>query len=72
MDTGIARILEFSADAHIKRHEVARDSRAYHHLTGAIEAFGKALEVLVALQGSEEFCTETGRTSKRTMVAGIS
>jgi hypothetical protein len=70
MDTGIARILEFSADAHIKRHDVAKGSPEFHNLTGAIGAFGKALEVLIALKDSEEFRTRRRSISQGKMVAG--
>ena len=72
MDTGIARILEFSADAHIKRRQVAKDSPAFHNLTGAIAAYGEALEVLVTMQESEEFCTRTRSVSRQNMVAVVS
>lgn len=54
MDTGIKRILEFSADAHIQRRGVAKDSPAFHHLTGAIAAFAQVLELLPVLQKEEE------------------
>jgi hypothetical protein len=52
---GIQRILELSADAQIRRREVAKDSPAFHNLTGAIAAYGKALALLTALQHREEF-----------------
>ena len=54
-DTGIERILELSADAHIKRREAAKDSPMFHNLTGAIAAYGKALALFAALQQREEF-----------------
>jgi len=53
----IARILELSADAQIARRLMAKDSPAYHNLTGAIAAYGKALALLTALQQREEFYT---------------
>lgn len=40
---GIERVLELSADAQIKRREVAKNSSAFHNLTGAIAAYGKVL-----------------------------
>lgn len=43
-------ILELSADAQIKRREVAKDSPAFHNLTGSIAAYGKALALLTAPQ----------------------
>jgi hypothetical protein len=58
-DTGlaklaIAQVLELSADAHIERRMVAQDSAAFHRLTGAIAAYGKALSLLVALEEREQ------------------
>jgi len=52
---GIERILELSADAHIQRRWTLRGSPEFHKLTGAIAAYGKALELLTALQQREEF-----------------
>lgn len=52
---GIERILELSADAHIRRRGTIKDSPEFHKLTGAIAAYGKALEVLTALKQREEF-----------------
>lgn len=57
---GIERILELSADAQIERRELARDSAAFHHLTGAIAAYGRALALLTALQRREEFYRVVG------------
>jgi hypothetical protein len=54
-EQAIERILEWSADAQITRRMVAKDSLAYHNLTGAIAAYGKALALLTALQQREEF-----------------
>jgi hypothetical protein len=39
---------------------VANDSPAFHNLTGAIAAYGKALALLIALQKREEFYTVVG------------
>jgi hypothetical protein len=52
---GIERILELSADAHIRRRGTVKGSPEFHNLTGAIAAYGKALEVLTELQQWEEF-----------------
>jgi hypothetical protein len=52
----IERIIELSADAEIARRMVAKDS-AFHNLTGAIAAYGKALALVTALQQREEFYT---------------
>ena len=46
----IERILEFSADAQIKRRETHSASIAFHQLTGAILAYGKVLRVLTNAQ----------------------
>lgn len=53
----IERVIELSADAHIERRMTPADSPAFHRLTGAITAYGKALSLLVALQEREEFFT---------------
>jgi hypothetical protein len=47
----IELILELSADAHIRRREFARDSRAFYTATGAISAYGKVLSLLSKCQG---------------------
>ena len=52
---GIERILELSADAHIRRRGTMKDSPEYEQLTGAIAAYGKTLALLTALQELEEF-----------------
>jgi hypothetical protein len=49
-DKAIERILELSAEAHVKRREAAYDSAAFHSLTGAIAAYGKTLEFLSRLK----------------------
>jgi hypothetical protein len=51
------RLLELSADAQITRRKILKDSPAFHRLTGAIAAYGKALALLTALQWREEFYT---------------
>jgi hypothetical protein len=58
---GIERILELSADAHIRRRGMAKGSPEFHNLTGAIAAYGKALELLTALQQWEEFYAMIGQ-----------
>ena len=52
---GIERILELSADAHVRRWGTVKDSAEFHNLTGAIAAYGKALELLAAMHELEEF-----------------
>ena len=52
---GIERILELSADAHIRRRGTVKDSPEFHNLTGAIAAYGNALALLTAMQELEEF-----------------
>jgi hypothetical protein len=49
-DSAIERILELSAEAQIQRREAAEDSPAFHNLTGAIVAYGKALGLLSRLK----------------------
>jgi hypothetical protein len=51
----IERIVELSADAHIRRRGVLTDSLEFQALSGAIAAYGKALALLTALQKREEF-----------------
>lgn len=47
-DKTIQRILELSADAQIARRRAAKNSPAFHTLTGAIAAYGQVLTLLVA------------------------
>jgi len=56
-DKAIERIIELSADAQITRRVTAKDSPAFHNLTGAIAAYGRALALLTALRQREEFYT---------------
>ena len=56
-DKAIERIIELSADAQITRRVTAKDSPAFHNLTGAIAVYGRALALLTALQQREEFYT---------------
>ena len=58
---GIERILELSADAHIRRRGTVRGSAEFHNLTGAIAAYGKTLALLTALQEWEEFYAMIGQ-----------
>lgn len=51
----IERILELSADAHIERHNAAKDSPEFRTLTGVITAYGKVLSLLVEFQQRDEF-----------------
>jgi hypothetical protein len=48
--SAIERILELSAEAQIERREAAGDSPRFHSLTGAIVAYGKALDLLSKLE----------------------
>ena len=50
----IEQILELSAEAQTERRRTAKDSPGFHHLGGAITAYGKALGVLVAARKEEE------------------
>jgi hypothetical protein len=51
----IERILELSAEAHIRRAGTARGSAEFHKLTGVIAAYGRMLALLTGLQQWEEF-----------------
>jgi len=48
--SAIERILELSAEAQVKRREAAEDSPRFHNLSGAIVAYGKALDLLSKLE----------------------
>jgi hypothetical protein len=48
--SAIERILELSAEAQIERREAAEDSPRFHSLSGAIVAYGKALDLLSKLE----------------------
>ena len=50
----IERVLELSAEAHVARRKTVKGSASFHLLTGAIGAYGKALEALVSLREREE------------------
>lgn len=47
----IERIVELSANAHIRRRGVLADSPEFQALSGAIAAYGKALALLTRQQG---------------------
>jgi hypothetical protein len=57
VNKAIERILELSADAQIRRREIAKDSPVYNTLAETIAAYGKVLMLLTALQQREEFYT---------------
>jgi hypothetical protein len=59
--SAIERILELSAEAQIKRRQAAEDSPRFHNLSGAIVAYGKALDLLSRL---EEVQTERHSDNK--------
>jgi hypothetical protein len=67
----IERVLEFSVDAQITRGKTPKDSPAFHKLTGAIAAYGKALAILTALQQREEFFTTIARCESAERVAVV-
>ena len=50
----LEQILELSADAQIERRGTAKDCAAFHNLSGAITAYGKAVGLLVAIQQEQE------------------
>ena len=49
-DEAIDRILELSAEAHANRRGADENSPTFHKLTGAILAYGEALDLLTRLQ----------------------
>lgn len=53
-DEVIGRIIELSADAQIARRRTAKDSAAFHTLTGAVAAYGKVLGILAEVRRLEE------------------
>ena len=67
----IERVLELSADAHVKRREVAMDAPEFHNLTGAIAAYGEVLATLTAIQRLEEFYTLVGQYEFSEGVAAV-
>jgi hypothetical protein len=60
------RILELSADTQITRRMTAKDSPAFHNLTGAITAYGKTLALLTALLYGARFSYKSLSLSTRT------
>jgi hypothetical protein len=68
----IKRVLELSADAQIIRRITPKDSPAFHSLTGAIAAYGKALAILAALQQREEFYTIIAQSELSERIAAAS
>lgn len=75
-DTGFAnlaieQVLELSADAHIERRMTAEHSPAFHHLTGAIAAYGKTLSMLVALEEREEVYALIAELDLAASVSGL-
>ncbi len=62
----IERILELSADTQITRRMTAKDSPAFHNLTGAITAYGKTLALLTALLYGVRFSYKSLPLSTRT------
>jgi hypothetical protein len=48
-DKAIDRVLELSARAQTKRRKAAENSPLFHKLTGAVLAYGKALDLLTRL-----------------------
>ena len=68
----VERVLELSADAQITRRITPKDSPAFHSLTGAIAAYGKALAILTALQQREEFYTIIAQSELSARIAAVS
>jgi hypothetical protein len=68
----IERVVELSADAQITRRITPKDSPAFHSLTGAIAAYGKALAILTALQQREEFYAIIAQSELSERTAAVS
>ena len=68
----IERVLELSADAQITRRQTPKDSPAFHRLTGAMAAYGKALALLTALRQREEFYTIIAQREFSERIAAVS
>jgi hypothetical protein len=66
----IERILELSADAQVGIRRAGKDSPEFHNLNGAINAYGKTIAVLIALQHREEFYGMTGEFDLSKFVSG--
>jgi len=49
-EEAIDQILELSAKAQTRRREVSQDCATFHNLTGAVLAYGEALDLLTKLQ----------------------
>jgi hypothetical protein len=68
----ILQILELSADAHIARRRIPMYSPLFHHLTGAIAAYGKVLAVLTSPRKRQEVSEMIGQLSLPECVARAS
>jgi hypothetical protein len=49
-EDAIDRILELSAEAQTRRREAPENSSAFHKLTGAVLAYGQALDLLTKVR----------------------
>jgi hypothetical protein len=63
VDKAVERILELSADLHIKRRATTKYSLAYHDMSVAIATYGDALKVLRSLQEEERYSSALGLLS---------
>lgn len=54
LDQIMERILELSADAQIARRLAARNSLEFHSLSGAISAYSKVIELVMAAKERQE------------------
>jgi hypothetical protein len=62
-DEAIDRILELSAQAQTKRREAAENSPTFHKLTGAVLAYGEALDLLTRLRKESNWKQRSSGTS---------
>ena len=56
----IDRILELSADAHVRRRAAIRNSPEFHNLTGEIATYGTILALFTTLQWMHELYSQAG------------
>lgn len=65
-EDALDRILELSAEAQTKRREAAENSSAFHKLTGAVLAYGQALDLLTTSQGALLEASQPGSSGDHT------
>lgn len=69
-EDAIDRILELSAEAHTKRRQAAENSSTFHKLTGAVLAYGQALDLLTKLRKESSWKQSLPRTPAAALGTG--